>query len=615
VRPPEATWFSGKSEVAAPTQDLHDPDREALRLQLDAACPRLGNRVAELLFELNSFHQRADKPVWWEYFDRQDRETEELIDDLESIGGLLAAGAPDTLERSYTFPRQETKMRLGSRAVARGIPGQVSILDFDRRRGRIRLRFTKRVETPPDRLDLIPAGPIDNDVLKGAVAFVTAGLLQDEGRYPAITDFLNRYPPRLRRRSSGVKIIRTNDIVAETIAAICDLDQSCLPIQGPPGTGKTFVSAAAIVELVRRGKRVAVSSNAHKAIDNLLVAIADRASATASPITIAKKISRPDHDPHHPQIRTTRNNNDELLRSANVVGGTVWLFARPDMGGSFDYVFVDEAGQVSIANLIAIATAAQNIVLVGDQMQLSQPIQGIHPGESGLSTLDYLLQDCQTVPPDRGIFLPISRRMHPDLCRVISNLVYEGRLTSDAATARHKVDGVLDLPPFGVVFEEVDHAGNSQSSEEEAKCVEQLFRALCNGRFTDREGSCRRIGVEDILIVSPYNAQVNLLADRLPDGARVGTVDRFQGQEAPVCIVSMATSSGEELPRDIEFLFSLNRLNVAISRAQALAVVVASPRLLDITCRTLDEMYLVNALCFVRDCSRQTGKPFTKQPR
>ena len=299
-------------------------------------------------------------------------------------------------------------------------------------------------------------------------------------------------------------------------------------------------------------------------------------------------------------IVTALDNNDPVLHSAAVVGGTAWLFAREEFNQQFDYLFVDEAGQVSIANLVASAAAAQKIVLIGEQMQLSQPIQGVHPGESGISCLDYVLQGQRTISPDRGIFLPVSRRMHPAIRRVISDLVYESRLSSDEGAARHRITGAESLPPFGIVFEELVHSGNSQSSMEEAKRVVQIFNTLLGAQFTNREGKTRKLDLSDILVVSPYNAQVNLIADMLPDGARVGTVDRFQGQEAPACIISMATSSGEELPRDIEFLFSLNRLNVALSRAQALAVLVASPQLLDVSCSTLQELRLVNALCAVR---------------
>uniref|UniRef100_UPI003F9EA3A4 DEAD/DEAH box helicase n=1 Tax=Rhodoblastus sp. TaxID=1962975 RepID=UPI003F9EA3A4 len=603
VRPDGAPWFVHE-EAPAPPEDLIDVDRQALRDKLDAARNRLGPEVADLLFELNAFHGRADKPAWWEYFDRQSRDTDELIDDLESLGGLTAISPPDGLARKYAYPKQETKLRANARVCLRGLPGTVTIVEMDRRKRQVALKGSKRTGPLPGQLDLVPSGPIKNDVLRVAVDRVTASFLADDGQFPAIGHFLARRPPRLKGVLLEDYLKEPDDHVDAAVSAVVALDNSCLPIQGPPGTGKTYVSAKAIRELVRCGKRVAVSSNAHKAIDNLLLAMAGQAREAGERISIAKKISIGADKPDDAMITATTSNDDSILQTASVVGGTAWLFARPEMTESFDHVFIDEAGQVSIANLVAIAGAAKNIVLVGDQMQLPQPVQGVHPGESGLSTLDYLMQDQRTITPDRGIFLPLSRRMHPAVCTLISDLVYDGRLSSDAGAARHRIDGADSLPNFGVLFEAVEHSGNSQSSEEEADKIVALHAALLGATFTDRQGQQRTMGIDDILVVSPYNAQVNLLSERLPAGARVGTVDRFQGQEAPVSLISMATSSAQELPRDVAFLFSLNRLNVAISRAQALAIVVASPKLLDVQCSTLEEMKLVNALCAVNAYSR-----------
>ncbi|MGF7162828.1 uncharacterized protein FHS85_004483 [Rhodoligotrophos appendicifer] len=599
IRPPHAQWFEhvleGETEA-----DEQDESRENLRASIGTARPHLGDDVADLLFELNFFHARSNKPGWWEYFDRQERDIAALVEDLESLGGLTAIGKPQGLERLYEYPQQETKLREGSTVEMRGDQRRITIESFDRARNRVRLAFPKSFDVLPDALDLIPSGPLPVKVIEAAIARVTNTMVKGDEAYRAIGDFLQRRQPRLAGRRSGAPILATTDTTAGTVAAIAALDDTCLVIQGPPGTGKTYVSAVAIVELAVAGKRVAVSSNAHKAIDNLLMAVAEHARRRGVTINIVKKVGSGDSGPEDPMVRSVTSNSATALKVANVVGGTAWYFARPEVDGKFDHVFIDEAGQVSIANTVAIAACARNLVLVGDQMQLPQPIQGIHPGESGLSALDYLLAGHHTVPPDRGIFLPVSRRMHPRICRIVSDLVYEGRLVSDEGAARHSLDAP-GLPPAGILFEEIAHTGNAQSSKEEAARIEKLYARLLKARFTDREGVQRRLTTADILVVSPYNAQVNLLAETLPHGARVGTVDRFQGQEAPVCLISMATSSGDEIPRDIAFLFSLNRLNVAISRAQALSIIIASPRLLDVACGTLEEMRLVNALCALQD--------------
>jgi uncharacterized protein len=288
-----------------------------------------------------------------------------------------------------------------------------------------------------------------------------------------------------------------------------------------------------------------------------------------------------------------------------LVAGTAWLLARPEADQQFDYLFVDEAGQVSLANLAAMGACARNIVLLGDQMQLGQPIQGVHPGRSGESSLEYLLDGHATVPPERGVFLPITWRMCPDVCRFISEAVYDGRLFPEEMNAHQRlVLGAKPHPalqPTGVVFWPMDHTGCGQKSPEEADEIERIYQSLLKQSWIDRSGKKRRITPDDILVVAPYNLQVNLLKRVLPDTARVGTVDKFQGQEAAVSLISMTTSSEADLPRHLEFLFSKNRLNVAISRARCLSVVVANPKLLDTRCRTPAEIALVNTLCWAAE--------------
>jgi superfamily I DNA and/or RNA helicase len=267
-------------------------------------------------------------------------------------------------------------------------------------------------------------------------------------------------------------------------------------------------------------------------------------------------------------------------------------------------LFIDEAGQVSLGNLVAMGSSARNIVLVGDQMQLSQPIQGAHPGKSGLSALESLLQDHATVPPDRGIFLAVTRRMHPDVCRFISDAMYEGRLRADPGTASQQLNlnpgADPALKPSGISYVSVDTLDCRQKSEEESDRIQVIFDSLLTQRWTDRDGKKSLLSVDDILVVSPYNMQVNLLKSKLPANARVGTVDKFQGQEAAVVIVSMTTSSAEDMPRNMEFLYSRNRLNVAVSRARSLAIIVASPLLLEAPCTGVEQMRLVNTLCFAK---------------
>jgi len=280
-----------------------------------------------------------------------------------------------------------------------------------------------------------------------------------------------------------------------------------------------------------------------------------------------------------------------------VMAGTAWLWAREGMERAVDVLFIDEAGQVALADALAMAQAARNVVLLGDPQQLAQVTQGTHPLGAGVSVLEHLLGDAPTIPPDRGVFLDQTWRMHPDVCRFVSEAMYEGRLTSQEQCARQRVDSP-GLSGTGCRWLAVPHVGNRQTSDEEAAAIAvEVGRLLDGGVVTDRDGVSTALTPADILVVAPFNAQVARLRRELGEDARIGTVDKFQGQEAPVVFFSMTSSSGEDVPRGMDFLFSRNRLNVAVSRAQCLAVVVCAPDLLEARCNSVEQMRLVNALC------------------
>lgn len=588
--------------------EAEEDEIAALRIRLQPVRERLGERVADLLLDLSQFHKREDKPTWWGIFDRLAQESEELFDDLECIQGLEAVGEPvkvtaKSFERTYRFPAQETKLRAGKTPCVKPatMPEDVNLRTIDYDTNTLVLRRSTAKGELPDRLDLLPPQPIRNTVLKDAVAAVTEEIIANSGRFPAVEHLLARSAPLFTNglRPAGV-IPADGDLPLETSRAIAEMAGTTLAIQGPPGTGKTYVSALSIVDLVRAGKRVAVSSNSHKAIGNLLEAVADRARAEGVRCRVVQKASDDGDDEAHPGIVFVNDNDAPEIAAADVVGATAWHFARY-AEDAYDYLIVDEAGQVSIANILAMARCARNIVLVGDPMQLPQPLQGSHPGDSGRSCLEYLIDGYRVVPSDRGVFIPVSRRMHPRVCGFISTAVYEGRLGSDEAAGGQTLLSRAGDDLVGAGMRTVIHFGRSQTSPEEVEAVAARITEVEGSSYRDRDGRERVIGHADILVVAPYNAQVNALRARLPGAVRVGTVDRFQGQEAPVCLVSMTTSSGEELPRDIAFLFSLNRINVAVSRAQVAAMVFASPALLETPCRTIEEMALVNTLCMLRE--------------
>lgn len=603
---PDGPW----PQPAPPQEERHaeaDAEAEALRARLDAA--NLPEGRAALLFDLAQFHRREAKPAAWAVFDAAAKTSEDLCDDMDCLGGLSATGPaePDKSAqlRTYRYPAQETKLRTGKSAqiVLGDGMATVTIKKMDRHKRRVTLRITKGQlgdHTLPERLDLLPTFAINADPIPAAIMEVIEDQLGEKTNRAA-EDLLSRTAPRLSARAP-LPVQDGADPVQALQAATAAMEDTVLPVQGPPGTGKTYVIARAILALVRKGKRVAVSSNSHEAIRNVLMGCIDALADddlpfTVEDVSIARKGSRDDAPlaPPYDRIQSTHKNDDPVLSDADVVGGTAWLFSRPELAGAFDYLFVDEAGQVSLANLVAMTNAARNVVLVGDPNQLPQVIKGAHPHPANLSCLDWMLGDRNTIAGDRGLFLPVTRRMHPDLCGYISRQFYEGRLSAHDSTARQAV-AATGLPAAGAWMVPVAHEGRAQDSPEEIDAIRRTVDALTQGSWTDRDGITRPLRASDIIIVAPYNVQVNALTDALP-GIRIGTVDRFQGQEAPVALISMTASSAEETSRGFDFLLSRERLNVAISRGKALSLVFASPRLRETLCATVEQMRLVNALC------------------
>jgi predicted RecB family nuclease len=573
----------------------------------------------QLMADLVGFHRREEKPAWWAFFDRQERSVEELQDDSECIGGCVAdlkdwkGQDKRSLTFRYRYPEQETKLREGSSVhiVAGGEPaGTIFALDEASRVVTLK-RSSAKAELPSE-LSLMPAGPVGTDPLRDAVWMIARDMAAGGDAFPHVGAILRRDAPRLFGRSPGAPIIEPRDredpdrLIEASNKAVNALDRSWLVIQGPPGAGKTYTTSHLIVSLIRAGKNVGVASNSHKAIDNVLNAIEERLIENGESVRPLgqKKDSGSEAYAGRGFIESVTD-NDDIDATIPIIAGTAWAFARPELAASRDVLFVDEAGQVSLGNLVAMALAAKSIVLVGDQMQLAQPIQGAHPRASGRSALDFLLEDHAVVPPERGIFLSKTWRMHPDLCSFVSAAVYEGKLHSEAGCATQRLvlkeNAHPTLKAAGLSFFPVEHSGCRQKSNEEAEATRDILMSLLGQRVVDRNGRERAMTLDDALVVAPYNVQVNLLRSMLPDGARVGTVDKFQGQEAEVVIVSMTTSGGDDMPRDTSFLLSRNRLNVAISRARCLAILLASPGLLDLVANSVDEMRLANLFCWAAE--------------
>lgn len=588
------------NRVAAREQRELDKQRVA---GLVRACTVSNPRVRDLVAELLWFHQRSQKPGWWAVFDRQLWSEEELVADAECLGNLVldTDEAPrrdkQSMETTYRFPPQDTKLKVGDTPkIAATLANAGSISELSAEDGRIVLRRGIKSGTMPDQMSLIPA-PLDQRWVPDAVLAFGERFAAGQPD-SALLDILERRPPRTQ---SGVITPRGpgEEMTTYVSRIVADLDNSYLFVQGPPGTGKTYTLSCVVVDLLTAGFRVGISSNSHKAINKALEEVEKRIAERRLPFLGAKRADRNDPDTEHNGTHIINlYKSEDVGPIYRLVGGTVFHFSRDDQRSGFDYLFVDEAGQVSLGNLVAMGGAAKNIVLVGDQMQLPQPVQGVHPGETGLSSLEYLLEGRATIADDRGVFLNESRRLHPALCTFISAAVYDGRLAAHTIAAQRRL--VLHaaapayLKPGGLTLLPVDHAGCTQSSVAEAEAIGSLLDTLCQQQVQREDGTVRALTLGDVLVVAPYNLQVNLLKQRLPAGVKVGTVDKFQGQEAAVVIVSMTTSRGEDAPRGTQFLFNRNRFNVALSRAECLAIVVHGAELLEGSWQSIEDLERLN---------------------
>jgi uncharacterized protein len=559
-----------------------------------------------LLAQLLHFHAREEKPGWWRFLDQRAMTEEQLGDDFDCLAGLrkvrLARDAQNNRCFRYDFdPTQQTRVDAGSRCYIHGdLELVVDVTAIEAERGAARIEFPYRTwsrlgQTAPATMTLIPRDLYPNDQLTSALLRLSSRYARDNSLPPALEDLLARRAPRLLDPS----LVEGGLAQQEIPAIIGALDRSCLVIQGPPGSGKTTAAAQAIVHLLNNGATVGVLSNSHKAISNLISKCVEVGPETLRPL----KVGGPKDDPIFKAHRSVRPASSGqvagLLAHHPLVGGTAWLFSREELAGRLDYLFIDEAGQVPLANVAAVASAAKNLVLLGDPVQLPQPTQGDHPGASGESALGYALAGAATIDPAHGLFLDRSYRLHPQLCLPISEAFYEGRLQSaEGCDARRvlvgdRVEGVDR--EAGIVFVPVPHRGRTQSSPEEAERIQQLVEQLETCEITEHGSTTTRpLGREGILVVAPYNLQVKRLRRQLDDSVRIGSGDKFQGQEAPVVIVSLTASDAHESPRGLEFLLDPNRLNVALSRARSLAILVGAPGLAEPRCRSLEQLLRIN---------------------
>jgi predicted RecB family nuclease len=564
-----------------------------------------------LLAQLLNWHRREDKRAWQEGYRFAEMTDEELLDERVGLTRMQFTKRLEDVGRGtqvptdrYSFDAQSSSNVRVEKEVYFGDEKFGTVVAIDHSNGIVDIKKTKKTAAAHPPTVYMWDAPLNTDAQAASLYrigdWVASNGADAPGKYRAARDLLLRIPPRL---PNGEKLEQlASEIPLNTASRIAlALEDSVFAIQGPPGSGKTYTGARMICELVKRGKRIGATALSHKVIRKLL----DDAVEAANEIdfTGLRCLDRDNEGEEGEGVAVAREDNDEAwsaLRSgkANVVGGTSWLWSPETAFELIDVLFIDEAGQMSLADVLAVSQAATKLVLLGDPQQLERPTKGSHPEGAEKSALEHLLDGRKTIPPDLGFLLPETWRLHQEVAKFTSPVFYEGKLHSHPLTRTRVVQGHPWIKGAGLWFVPVEHEGNRNSSQEEVEIVARIAQGLLNPKvkWFYGAGRSRLLKKDDILIVAPYNAQVFYLKTRLPN-MRIGTVDKFQGQEAPVVIYSLTTSSPEEAPRGMEFLYSLNRLNVATSRAMTAVVVVGSPKLFEPECRTPRQMQLANALC------------------
>ena len=618
--------YLGKTEVVEPEVKEEATERTQLRdrllekaLEYSTSDPKKEALILNLAWILE-FHRREAKPVFWRLFERLGLSHVELLDDLNCLACCERTRrdafkpTPRARNLAYEFqfdPAQEFK----------GASNSFYLLGLEDENGKyLKANYLEEFSDLPnglivlqmrqefsDLITIVPDEHVNANPIPQSIYQVVEDYESGQLERCAIIDFLNRSKPVIKNYKEG-PIASSNDPnqrLQQVINAVKNLDNSYLTIQGPPGSGKSHTGKHIIAELVKTGAKIGVSSNSHKAINNLLLSTAKFCREEGINATFA---CTKETEPELIDAGVSILNNNNLANHVEpgcVLGTTAWGFSRDDMSEQLDYLFVDEAGQVSIANLVAMSRSSKNLVLMGDQMQLGQPSQGTHPAESGLSILDYLLHDTPTISNDMGVFLGTTYRMHSAINQFISTHIYDGKLEShpdnDKRTIKVPNDykGILNKEA-GIIFSAVCHEGNTQASDEEVAEIETMVNQLLGRTFTELSDKSRPVTLDDMLFVAPYNHQVSKLKQVFGSQAKVGSVDKFQGQEAPIVFLSMCASDASESPRGLDFLFDKHRINVAISRAQSLAIIVGNPRMVSTPVNRVDQLKtinLFNALC------------------
>ena len=562
-----------------------------------------------LLANQTDYFRRENKSAWWEHFRLHELNFEDALAERKAIAGLQYIGEIKPEGRAklpihqYSFPPQEIGLSVGAILhEIKGIKiGTVHAISNEKRVVAIK-KTGESLDVHPfcvHEEEVVTIEPLASAMFEIAESVIFHGM-ETGPPYAATKDLLFKKPPRLAIPQDGPLLQESDDLLSGVVRIASNLRSSVLGIQGPPGSGKTHTGAVMILRLAQQGKRIAVTAPSHKVIRNLFHKILELGKEENISVSLVHKLT--ENLGLVPGLEEVKDNKQALraVQEKKVVGGTAWLWAHNDAREVLDYLFVDEAGQMSLAHVLAASRAAKNLILLGDPQQLEQPQKAAHPEGADIAALSHLLDGHKTMPDDKGIFLGLTRRLHPAITRFTSEVFYENRLRSLAGLEKRLLVGNPMFAGAGLFYVPVNHTGSQNRSLEEVDVIARITRQLTDMRWVNAQGRELKVTANDVLIVAPYNAQVAALSEKLPD-FRIGTVDKFQGQEAAIVIYAMTSSSPQDAPRGMNFLYNPNRLNVATSRAQCVCILIASEKLLEAECRTIDQMRWANALCRYRE--------------
>ncbi|AXP82758.1 hypothetical protein CJ739_3697 [Mariniflexile rhizosphaerae] len=554
-----------------------------------------------ILTNMLDWYRREQKSFWWEYFRILELEADELLDEKSTLTYLQFTGQSVPDKRSfidtYTFPSQECELKKGNKVKIANSKTSMEIIEIDDLQGFIKLK------KGPSNKDIHPLTIIKDEYIdtkkkeESLILFaewiVANGFENSLNDYKVTRDLLLNNLPNLLQ-----PLIDTTDLVAKSIDWASKLNNSYLPIQGPPGSGKSFTGSHMVLELIKKGKKIGITALSHKVIINLLDKVQKLAINQKIDVSIIYKGSNNDETEYEWNMVKSIDPILSNISKYQVIAGTSFMWCNEKLKNNVDYLIIDEAGQFALIDTLVVSQASKNIVFLGDHQQLKQPMKGVHPDGTDVSALEHLLEGKKTISEEKGVFLEKTYRMHPSICFFDSEMFYESRLQSVDGLENQRVEGNTVFQGSGLFYKAVTHEGNTNFSLEEIEDIEKITTELTKGDvfWYDDKNVKRVLQDTDIKIITPYNSSVFELQKRIPT-IEIGTVDKFQGQEAAVIIYSLASSSPEDAPRGMDFLYSPNRFNVAVSRAKAIFIMVGSPNIFEPDCKSPEQIKLANPFC------------------